>query len=57
MPGVDPKVAYHKLNIMPGAKPVCQKRRPYSEEKKRAITEEIKRLKEVGFIKEVRYPV
>lgn len=55
MPGINLKMACHKLNILPGTKPVWQKRRPCSKAKKKAIAKEIKRLREVGFIKEVKY--
>lgn len=57
MLGVDPQVACHKLNILLGAKPIRQKRRPRSKENRKAIAEEIKKLNEVGFIKEVRYTI
>lgn len=57
MPGVDLRVAYHKLNILLGAKPILQKKRPYSEEKRKAIAKEIKKLREDDFIKKIKYLV
>ncbi|RDX68077.1 hypothetical protein CR513_52972, partial [Mucuna pruriens] len=56
MPGIDPKFMNHKLSIVEGARPVVQKKRKQGEEKRRAIKEEIEKLLNAGFIREVRYP-
>ncbi|WVZ90100.1 hypothetical protein U9M48_036430 [Paspalum notatum var. saurae] len=56
MPGVPRKLTEHKLKINPGAKPVKQKLRRFSHEKKEAIKEEIARLLAADFIKEVFHP-
>ena len=44
MPGIDPNVSCHKLNIFPSAKPVAQKRRKYGLEKASAIEEKVAEL-------------
>ena len=56
MPGVPRELAEHKLHIRPGSKPVKQPLRHFSEDKRRAIGEEIAKLKAAGFIMEVFYP-
>src|SRR4051812_8950739 len=56
MPGVPRELAEHKLHIRPGSKPVKQPLRRFSEDKRRAIGEEIAKLQAAGFIMEVFYP-
>ena len=56
MPGVLRELAEHKLKIYPDAKPVKQKLRKFSNEKKEAIRLEVARLKVAGFIREVFHP-
>jgi len=56
MPGVPRELAEHKLHIRPGSKPVKQPLRRFSEEKRRAIGEEIAKLLAAEFIMEVFYP-
>ena len=56
MPGVPRELAEHKLHIRPGSKPVKQPLRRFSEDKRRAIGEEIAKLQAAGFIMEVFSP-
>src|SRR4051812_44021560 len=56
MPGVPRELAEHKLHIRPGSKPVKQPLRRFSEDKRRAIGEEIAKLQVAGFIMQVFYP-
>src|SRR3954469_6104492 len=56
MPGVSRELAEHKLHIQPGSKPVKQPLGRFSEDKRRAIGEEITRLLAAGFIMEVFHP-
>jgi hypothetical protein len=56
MPGIPRDVAEHSLDIRAGARPVKQPLRRFDEEKRRAIGEEIHKLMEAGFIKEVFHP-
>ena len=50
MPGVPKELAEHKLHIRPGSKRVKQPLRNFSEDKRRAISEEIAKLLADGFI-------
>lgn len=56
MPGINPKVITHRLNVNPVFKPVRQKRRSFNPERYEAITEEVDKLLKVRFIREVHYP-
>ena len=55
MPGIDPSVMVHRLNVSPSFPPVRQKKQVFAQERDRAIAEEVGKLQEVGFIKEVYY--
>ena len=55
MLGIPREVAEHALKIRPGSTPVKQRLRRFGE-KHRAIDEEIAKLLEAGFIKEVYHP-
>ena len=41
MPGIDPSVITHRLNIYPSSKPVRQKKRVFALERDNAIKEEV----------------
>ena len=56
MPGIDRKVACHKLTIKKGARPVRQKRRCFNQERYEAINTEVEKLLKAGFIREAKYP-
>jgi hypothetical protein len=56
MPGIDPSVIVHRLNVDPGARPVKQRRRVFAPESNRAIAEEVAKLLKAGLVKEVDYP-
>ena len=53
---IDPRVAYHKLAIKKGARPVRQKIRCFNQEKDEAINAEVEKLFRVRFIREAKYP-
>jgi hypothetical protein len=55
MPGILREVVEHSLDIWAGSKPVRQRPRHF-DEKCRAIGEDIHKLLEAGFIKEVFHP-
>ncbi|XP_022845323.1 uncharacterized protein LOC111368325 [Olea europaea var. sylvestris] len=44
MPGIDPEVAVHKLNISPRAKPVKQRKRQFAPKRRVVIQEEVGKL-------------
>ncbi|GAU49430.1 hypothetical protein TSUD_181770 [Trifolium subterraneum] len=56
MPGIDKSVITHKLSILPINKPVVQRKRKVGEERRAAITKEVAKLKDAGFIEEIKYP-
>ena len=56
MPGIDPSVIVHRLNVNPAFSRIRQKKRVFAQERDKAIAEEVKKLLEAGFIREVYYP-
>ena len=56
MPGIKPEVITHQLNIDPNHKPVHQKRRKFKVKRSEVINEEVCRLLEAEFIKQVECP-
>ena len=46
----------HRLNVSPFFPPVRQKKQVFAPEWDQAITEEVHKLQEVNFIREVYYP-
>ncbi|KAL5578188.1 hypothetical protein UlMin_019887 [Ulmus minor] len=56
MPGIDPSVIVHHLNIDPNFKPVKQKRRTFNAERYMAIKAEVDKLLKAKFIEEANYP-
>ena len=52
MPGLDPQIAMHRLNINPDAKPVKQQQRRFRPEIIEAIELEDKKLIDSGFVRE-----
>ena len=55
MLGIDPSVIVHRLNVNPTSSPIRQKKRVFTLERHKAIAEEVKKLLEAGFIREVYY--
>ncbi|XP_058202626.1 uncharacterized protein LOC131317062 [Rhododendron vialii] len=56
MPGIDPKLIQHSLNVSKSARPVIQKPRRSATIHAEAVNEEVDKLLEAGAIKEVQYP-
>lgn len=56
MPGIDPRIMVHRLNMSPSFSTVHQKRRVFALERNEAIAEEVQKLLAAGFIKEAYYP-
>ena len=55
LPGVDPRIAAHKLSVFKEAKPISQKKRKRGEERRQAAKCEAEKLMKAGFVKEARY--
>jgi hypothetical protein len=53
MPGVSRELAEHKLKVYPQARPIRQKLRRFTPDKRKAIRAELARLVSAGFIREV----
>ena len=56
MPGIDPAVAVHNLNVDSAIKPVRQKKRNHGEARNLAAAAEVKKLMDAGFIRPCQYP-
>ncbi|VFQ67125.1 unnamed protein product [Cuscuta campestris] len=56
MPGVDPKIICHRLAVDPAYRPVKQKKRFLSSERREFVTKQVTTLQSIGHIREVRYP-
>ena len=56
MPGIDPSIIVHRLNVSPSFPPIRQKKRVFALERDQAIAEEVHKLLEANFIREVYYP-
>jgi hypothetical protein len=56
MPRVPRELAEHKLKVYPRARPIRQKLRHFTPDKREAIRAELARLVAVGFIREVLHP-
>ena len=56
IPGIDPSVITHRLNIYPSYKPVRQKKMVFALKRDNAIKEEAQKLTLAKFIQEVYYP-
>ena len=56
MLGIDTLVIVHRLNVSPSSSPVQQKKQVFTQERDKAIAEEVRKLLEADFIREVYYP-
>jgi hypothetical protein len=56
MPGVPRELAEHKCKVYPQARPIRQKLRRFTPDKREAIRAELARLVAAGFIREVLHP-
>ena len=53
MPWINPSVIVHRLNVSSIFPLVCQKKRVFAQERDRNIAEEVLKLQDADFIKEV----
>ena len=56
MPEIDPSVIVHRLNVNATSTPIRQKKRVFVQEREKVIVEEVRKLQEADFIREVYYP-
>ncbi|WJZ85623.1 hypothetical protein VitviT2T_005146 [Vitis vinifera] len=56
MKGIHPSIVSHKLNVLPTARSVWQRVRCFHSDRQKIIKEEIDKLLEAKFIREVEYP-
>ena len=56
MPGLDPDLVVHALNVDPGSKPIIQSKRVFHPEVEAQITQEVRKLLAVGLIKTIEHP-
>ena len=56
MPGIDPSVITHRLNVYPSSNLLRQKKRVFALERDSAIKEEAQKFTIAKFIREVYYP-
>ena len=56
MPGIATEVIQHRLNVDLERKLVQQRRRVFAPERNKAIMDEVNKLLEADFIREVYYP-
>ena len=56
MTGIHPLVASHRLNILLSSRPVRQKVRRFHPDRQKIIRDEVDKLLEAGFIREMEYP-
>ena len=56
MPRIDPKVISHSLNVDPAHHPIKQKKRHFTLDRIQAVNQEVDKLLEACFIRDVNYP-
>ena len=56
MKGIHPSITSHRLNVFSTARPVWQKIMRFHQDRQKVIRNEIDKLLEAGFIREVFYP-
>jgi hypothetical protein len=55
MPGINPELVAHSLNVEPSTRPVVQPIRTFHPEVEAQITQEVKKLLSAGFIKPIQH--
>jgi len=55
MPGIPPSVIVHKLMVDSSHRPIKQRRRTFAPKQNQAVAEEVHKLLQAGFIREVDY--
>ena len=55
IPGINPLVIVHKLNVSPSFPPIRQKKQVFTPKRDQAIAKKVRKLQEASFIREVYY--
>ena len=55
MPGIDPSVIVHRLNVNSASLPIRQKKQVFAQKRDKVVAEEVRKLLDAGFIREVYY--
>ena len=55
MPGIDPSIIVHRLNVKSNSSLVRQKKQVFAQERDKVVAEEVRKLLEADFIREVYY--
>ena len=53
---INPSIIVHKLNVSPSFSPIRQKKLVFTQERDKAITEDVRKLQEANCIQEVYHP-
>ena len=56
MPGIDPSMIVHRLNMSPSSSLIRQKKRVFAQEQDKVIADKVQKLLKADFILEVYYP-
>ena len=56
MPGIDPSMIVHRLNVSPSSSLIRQKKRVFAQEQDKVIADKVQKLLKADFILEVYYP-
>ena len=56
MPGIGLSIIVHRLNVSPSSPPIQQRKRVFAQERDKTIAEEVQKLLDADFIREVYYP-
>ena len=56
MPGIDPSIIVHRLNVLTSFSPIRQKKRVFAQKRDKAIAKEVRKLLKADFIRKVYYP-
>lgn len=56
MPGIDPQIVIHRLNVNPAPMPVKQNKINFASERNQVIAKEVEKLLKAYFVREVHNP-
>ena len=56
MPGIDPSIIVHRLNVSLSSPLILQRKQVFAQERDKPIAEKVQKLLDADFIREVYYP-